>query len=333
MYQAYCSKEKGAPLERFDYEPKPLTEFDVEVRISHCGICHSDLHLIENDWGVSSYPLVPGHEIVGQIENVGRLVKHLKPGDRVGIGWQRSACLLCYACMSGDHNLCAANQATCLGHFGGFADKIRVDSRFALKLPDGLDSAGAAPLFCGGVTVFSPLLHYDVRATHRVGVIGIGGLGHLALQYARAFGCEVFAFSSSPNKSDEALRLGAHHFVDSTSKKDLRSVKGKLDFIISTVAVNLDWDMYLNCLSNHGRLVFVGVPSDQVKIHATNVMGGNRSLSGSSIGSPEDIRQMLEFSARHNIVAQTEKFKMNQVNEAMTRLKENKARYRIVLEN
>lgn len=332
-YHAYSSKEKGAPLEKFSYEPKALSDFDIEVSISHCGVCHSDLHLIDNDWGISSYPLVPGHEIVGRVESAGKAVRHLKPGDRVGIGWQRSSCMICHTCMSGDHNLCDKNEATCLGHFGGFADKIRVDSRFALQVPDSLDSAGVAPLFCGGVTVFSPMSRYNLRSTHRVGVIGIGGLGHLALQYARAFGCEVFAFSSSPSKAEEAKRLGAHHFIDSTSKKDLRLVKGKLDFIISTVFASLDWDMYLGCLSNHGRLVFVGAPNEQLKVHAHNLMSGNKSMSGSSIGSPEDIRQMLEFSARHQIQAQIEKFPMAQVNEAMARLKRNQARYRIVLEN
>lgn len=333
MFHGYVAHEKGAKLEKFEYQPKPLGDFDIEVAISHCGVCHSDLHLIDNDWGISGYPLVPGHEIVGRIENVGKLVKHLSPGVRVGIGWQRSACMICSTCMTGDQHLCDKHEATCLAHFGGFADRIRIDSRFAIAVPEQLDSAGVAPLFCGGVTVFSPMLRYGLRSHHKVGVIGIGGLGHMALQFARGFGCEVFAFSSSSNKAEEAKRLGAHHFIDSTSKKDLRLVRGKLDFIVSTVFANLDWNMYLGCLANHGRLVFVGAPNEPVQIHAHNLMSGNKTMSGSSIGSPEDIRKMLEFSARHEILAQIEKFPMSQVNEAIARVKDNKARYRIVLEN
>ena len=214
---AHAAMAPRQTLNPFQYEPAGLGPWDVEVAITHCGICHSDIHLIDNDWGISSYPLVPGHEIIGTVEDAGAEVKHLKKGQRVGVGWQRGSCLVCEQCLKGNENLCPENRATCVGNHGGFAERIRVDSRFAFPIPDALASENAAPLLCGGATVYSPLKNYGVVPSMRIGVIGIGGLGHLALQFANAFGCEVTAFSSTPDKEKEAGLFGAHRFIASAN--------------------------------------------------------------------------------------------------------------------
>ncbi|RME20079.1 MAG: NAD(P)-dependent alcohol dehydrogenase [Candidatus Zixiibacteriota bacterium] len=320
-----------ARLEAFSYEPSELGPFDIDVEITHCGICHSDLHLVNNDWGISTYPLVPGHEIIGTVTAAGPMVTHLAVGQRVGIGWQRSACLQCETCLAGEENLCAKSEATCVGHYGGFATAIRTDSRFAFAIPEALDSENAAPLLCAGVTVFTPLKHFNVRPMMRVGVIGIGGLGHLAVQFARAFGCEVTAFSSSPDKEAEAKALGAHHFLSSRDQQALEAAAGSLDFILSTVNVDLDWTTYLNILRPNGKLCQLGLPPSPLTVPILPLLFGRKSVCSSPIGGRRDMIDMLEFAARHNIVAKTELMPLGQVNDALARLAENKARYRIVL--
>src|SRR5512139_2529524 len=221
-FHAYAAHARKGPLVPFVYDPSPLGPHDVEIRITHCGICHSDVHLVDGDWGVGSYPMVPGHEIVGTVAALGPEARHLETGQRVGVGWQRGACLGCDLCGTGDENLCPRNEATCVDHHGGFADRIRVDGRFAFPIPDALASENAAPLLCGGATVYSPLRRW-VKPPMRVGVVGIGGLGHLALQFARAMGCEVTAISSSPDKAAEARGFGAHHFLATREPKGFRS--------------------------------------------------------------------------------------------------------------
>lgn len=318
-------------LEPFQYEPAALGPHDIEIAITHCGICHSDIHLIDNDWGISSYPLVPGHEIIGTIVDAGGEVKHVKQGQRVGVGWQRSSCLVCEQCLRGDENLCAENRATCVGHHGGFAERIRVDSRFAFSIPDTLASENAAPLLCGGATVYSPMKHYGVVPSMRVGIIGIGGLGHLALQFANAFGCEVTAFSSTPEKEKEARDFGAHRFVASTNPAALKKAVCSLDFILSTVFANLDWNQYLSLLRPNGKLCFVGVPAGPIQIHIDALLGGQKSVCASVIGSRSTIREMLDFAARHDIEAMTEVMPLADVNKAIEKVRANRARYRMVL--
>jgi uncharacterized zinc-type alcohol dehydrogenase-like protein len=333
QFKAYAAVAKQQSLTPFQYEPKPLGQFDVEIKISHCGICHSDVHLVDNDWGISRYPLVPGHEIIGTVTSLGTLATQLSIGQRVGVGWQRGACMHCDMCMSGQHNLCAKQEATCVGNYGGFADRIRVDSRFAFSIPDSISSETAAPLLCGGITVFSPMLRFGVSPIHRVGVIGIGGLGHLALQFAKAFGCEVTAFSHSANKAAEARNFGAHKFVSSKDPDAMRKIAGSLDFIINTANVDLDWPTFMNCLRPNGKLCFVGVPPAPVQVPVTHLLGGRKSVCASPIGSPIEIREMLDFAARHSIGAMTEMRPMNEVNEALKKVRDNSARYRMVLSN
>lgn len=330
--KSYASMKAKAELEKFEYEPKPIGHNDVEVSITHCGICHSDIHLIDNDWQMSSYPLVPGHEIVGTVEEAGSGVNHLKKGDRVGIGWQRGSCHECEYCVKGDENLCAKNEATAVGNHGGFAESIRLDSSFAFKIPKGMASENAAPLLCGGVTVFSPLRLWATPQM-KVGVVGIGGLGHLALQFASAYGCKVTALSSSPDKKIEAMKFGAHDMISSKDKSELEKHAGSLDLIMSTVTADLDWPTYMNLLRPDGRLCILGASPGPLNIGAFDLIMGRRTVCGSPIGGRRLINEMLQFAARHNIVAKTEVVPMVEVNSAISRVRENKARYRMVLKN
>jgi len=331
MIKSFAATTARAKLTEFEYPEKNLAAHDIEIQITHCGICHSDVHLIDNDWGISTYPLVPGHEIVGLIKSCGSSVKDLKVGDRVGVGWQRGACLDCEFCRRGEENLCGSAAPTCVGAHGGFAESIRLDHRFAFRIPDALKSENAAPLLCGGITVYSPLRLYDVKPHHRVGVIGIGGLGHLAIQFARAWGCEVTAFSSTEEKREEALSFGAHHFVATRDAGAVSRVRSEFDFILSTVHVDLDWNLYLSALRPNGKLCFVGVPTSAVQVPAFALIGGQKSIVGSNTGGRAMIAEMLEFAARHQIQAKSEVVPLNQVNQAVQKVRENRARYRMVL--
>jgi uncharacterized zinc-type alcohol dehydrogenase-like protein len=332
MVRCFAAKAQGKPLEPFEYElKKELLPHEIEVKITHCGICHSDLSLIDNEWGISQYPLIPGHEIVGQITKVGSQVEGLQVGQRVGIGWQRSSCLGCEWCASGEENLCLQQEATCVGHAGGFAELIRADSRFAFPIPEALDSAHVAPLFCGGVTVFSPFVHHHITSLSRVGIIGIGGLGHFALQFARGFGCEITAFSSNPEKKEEAKRFGAHHFISSTSTDALSSLKNEFDFLLCTVPTPLHWQAYLELLRPKGTMCFVGAQTKPIEVPFFSIISGRKSVTASNIGSRPDIRTMLEFAAKHKVKAVIEEFSLADVNKAIDRVRSGKIRYRAVL--
>lgn len=329
----FAAKAKKERLVPYEYDPNKLGPWDIEVTITHCGICYSDIHLIDNDWGISAYPLVPGHEIIGKITAAGENVRQLRVGQRVGIGWQRSSCLTCEWCNLGKENLCFRQEATCVGHQGGFAKSIITDSRFAFPIPDSLESQNAAPLLCGGATVFSPFIQHGISPIHRVGVIGIGGLGHLALQFARAFGCEVTAFSHTPSKEEEAKHFGAHNFISSTDSKAMQQARNTLDFIICTVNTSLDWQGYLDILRPNGKLCFVGAVEKNISVPFTSLLSGRKSICASNIASRPEIKDMLRFAAHHNIKAQTESFPMQDVNQALDKLRANKIRYRAVLVN
>jgi uncharacterized zinc-type alcohol dehydrogenase-like protein len=331
--RAFAAHAAKGELRPFEYEPGPLGDEHVEVAVSHCGICHSDLAMLDNEWGLSKYPLVPGHEAVGTVRAVGARVATVKPGDRVGLGWYSGSCMRCRQCMSGDQNLCPAAEATIVGRYGAFADAVRCHWAWATPLPAGLDPATAGPLFCGGITVFNPLVQFDVRPTHRVGVVGIGGLGHLAVQFANKWGCEVFAFSSSAGKEAEVKTLGAHHVVNSRDDAAMTAVAGALDFLLVTVNVPLNWPLYLNALAPRGRLHFVGAVGEPIPVPVFPMLVGQKSLSGSPVGSPVTTADMLAFAARHGVAPVTESFPLSKVNDALAHLRAGKARYRIVLEN
>lgn len=330
-FRAYAAPAPGKALEPLTLErPDKLAPFDVEIAVECCGICHSDIHLIDNDWRVSSYPLVPGHEIVGRVERKGELVTHLTEGQRVGVGWQCASCMSCEWCERGEEPACDRHAATCVGRPGGYAEFVTVDSRFAFPIPEALPSEAAAPLMCGGITVYTPLSRF-VRPAQRVGIIGIGGLGHLALQFARAMGCEVTAFSSSPTKEAEAKRLGAHEFVVVSDEQAMKARTNSFDFILSTVTVDLNWSLWLSLVRKHGRLHLVGASPGQVSVPVMQLVGGQKSIGGTIIGSRSGIRQMLAFAARHGIRAQAEVLPLDRVNEAIARVRANEARYRMVL--
>jgi alcohol/geraniol dehydrogenase (NADP+) len=320
------------PLVGYDYEPALLGAFDVQIEISHCGVCHSDIHLIDNDWSNSRYPLVPGHEIVGTVSKAGAQAG-LNPGQRVGVGWQRSACLACEQCVAGRENLCREQEATCLGNMGGFANGIRCDARFVVPIPEGLESAAAAPLLCAGLTVFAPLRRWGVASRARVGVVGIGGLGHLAVRFLHAMGCRTIAFTSSPDKRKEAIRLGAEDVASSTDAREIRPLEGALDFLLCTVPARLDWITYLKALKPNGVLCLVGAPPGLLQIPASLLLTGQRVLCGSDIGSRAELRETLQFAAAHAIGADVETMPMSEVNSALERVRTNRARYRVVLTN
>ena len=323
----------GAQLLPYKYAVDEIGPHEVQVKISHCGVCYSDVHLIDNDWGISKYPFIPGHEIVGTVTAVGSDVLDRKVGERVGIGWQADSCGICEWCRQGDEHLCAKAQPTCVGRNGGYADAIRVNSRFAIPVPEALNSENVAPLLCGGITVYSPLRNWLARPSSRVGVVGIGGLGHMGLQFARAFGCEVTAFSTSKDKEPEARELGAHHFVNTRDNSELKAVMGSFDLILSTVSADQDFQSFVNALRPKGTLVVLGASPSPLQISAFSLLGGQKAIAGSPTGSPRDLHEMLDVAARHNVQAITEKFAMKDANKAVERVKKNQVRYRAVLAN
>jgi alcohol/geraniol dehydrogenase (NADP+) len=332
-FKGYSASAKGAKLVPFEFDPGPLGGEQVEIKISHCGVCHSDLSMLDNEWGMSKYPFVPGHEIIGTITAAGDQVKRVSVGDGVGLGWYSGSCLHCPQCLSGDHNLCPTAEQTMIGRYGGFADRIRCHWLWATPLPAKLDPVSSGPLFCGGITVFNPIIQCAVQPTQRVGVIGIGGLGHMALQFLNKWGCEVVAFTSSESKRDEALKLGAHRTVNSRDSGQMQKLAGSLDFILVTVNVTLDWPVILSALAPKGRMHVVGAVAEPIPVAAFTLLSGQKAISGSPLGSPATTAKMLDFCARHGIAPTIEKFPMSQVNEALDHLRAGKARYRIVLEN
>ncbi len=331
MIKSHAALEAATALTPFEYDPGQLGRDEVEINVEHCGICHSDLSMIDNSWGMSQYPLVPGHEIIGTVANKGEGVTSVNVGDKVGLGWHSGYCLTCPSCLSGDHNLCASGQSTIVGRHGGFAEQVRAQATSVIALPDGIDIESAGPLFCGGITIFNPMVQFDLKPTSKVAVIGIGGLGHMALQFLRAWGCEVTAFTSTDSKRAEALEMGAHHTINSRDSEAIAGAVGRFDMVLSTVNVKLDWNAYIATLTPRGRLHFVGATVEPLDIAVFPLIGGQRSVSGSPVGSPAVIAQMLEFAVRHDIKPVIETFGFDQVNEALDRLRSGEARYRIVL--
>lgn len=333
LIKSYAATAANAPLQYHEFDAGPLGDEQVEIAVSHCGLCHSDLSMLANDWGTSGYPLVAGHEVVGTVTAVGPHAKRAQVGQTVGLGWYSESCMCCHQCLSGNHNLCAKVESTIVGRHGGFADKVRAHWAWVTPLPAGVAPEKAGPLFCGGITVFNPLLECGVKPTDRVGVVGIGGLGHLALKFLNAWGCEVTAFTSSESKHTEARELGAHHVVNSRDSAQLNAIAGSLDFILSTVNVSLDWQALVNALSPKGQLHTVGAVDKPISLAAFPLIAGQKSLGGSPFGSPATIGTMLDFCARHHVEPTTELFPMSKINDALEHLKSGQARYRVVLEN
>jgi uncharacterized zinc-type alcohol dehydrogenase-like protein len=328
----YAAKAVGQPLEPFTFEPPKLGAHDVRVSVTHCGLCQSDIHAIDDYYGITAFPFVPGHEVVGHVSEVGHAVSDLKEGDRVGIGWQGRSCMNCEYCLQGEEHLCMdiVSSGTWVP-YGGFSSSVLVDSRFAYPLPDGLPSEVAAVLMCAGVAVYSPLQSYAKSPAQKIGIIGVGGLGHLALQFAHALNHEVTAISSSPEKEEEALAFGADHFMVSSDQTSLQQAEFSFDLLICTAHGKIPWEALLNTLKKKGQMVVVGFPD--VAFNSTDLVAHALSITGSFLGNRATMREMLSFAQEHDITPKVEVMPMSQVNEAIQKVRENKARYRIVLSN
>ncbi len=329
--KAYAAHESGAEFQPYEFQLGEIGADQVDIAVETCGLCHSDLSMLDNEWGLTQYPLVPGHEVIGKVSQVGADVAHVKVGDRVGLGWQCGYCLTCGQCLSGEHNLCPEGQETIVGRHGGFADTVRASAAAVLPIPDALNAADAGPLLCGGITVFNPFLKNNIPPTANVGIIGIGGLGHMAVKFARAWGCHVTAFTFE-SQLQEAIDLGAHDTVISNDPEAVKAAAGRFDMVLSTINVNIDWNAILATLRPHGRLHMVGIVVEPLQIALFPMIKSQLALSGSPVGSPTTMRTMLDFAARHNIAPVTEHYPMSQINEAVERLRANKARYRIILD-
>jgi uncharacterized zinc-type alcohol dehydrogenase-like protein len=330
---AYIATQKGQALEKSTIQLPELAENHVRIKVTHCGLCHSDVHLMEDDLGISQYPMVPGHEVVGIVEAVGANVMHLNVGDRAGVGWISDSCGHCKQCDRDAENLCTEVEALIVVSKGGFADQVDVAGHFAYPIPEKLTSENAAPLLCAGITVYNPLKRFITEKNMTVGVVGIGGLGHLGVQFAHKMGARVVAISHSDSKKEEALAFGADVFVNSTSPENIEKVAGDIDLIIDTVSAKHDFLQLFDMLAPNGTLCVLGITDEYIKLLPVQVILSQKKVTGSAVGSPKDMIEMLDFAAEHDIQTQTELMPMSQVNEAIQRLLRNEARYRIVLEN
>ena len=327
--RAYAAQEPSAQLAPWTFEmdrPGP-TECIVTVRA--CGLCRSDVSMLGNDWGITTYPFVPGHEIVGEVAEIGDQVHHMKKGDRVGVGWQGGACLQCDDCLKGKENLCSQTRPTIVGHHGGFAEAVKVDSRFAFPLPKGMDTNDAGPLLCGGITVYSALRHAGMKGAQRVGIIGVGGLGHLAVQFAARLGNEVTVFTTTPQKAEYASQLGAHHAV--VTREGLPRDVPAQDILLNTVHVPLDWNAYVNLLASDGTLAFVGAPAEPLNVPVASLLMKRRRIMASPIGSRAEIVEMLQAADTFGVRPTVETFPLAEINGAIARLRANQIRYRAVV--
>ncbi|NJB87750.1 putative zinc-type alcohol dehydrogenase-like protein [Lewinella marina] len=332
--KAWAAREPQGKLEPFEYNAGPLGLEDVEVEIEYCGVCHSDLSMLDNEWGITTYPFVPGHEAIGKVVALGDIAKEkgLKVGQRVGVGWTVKSCLHCEYCLQGDQQMCTSVQPTIVGHHGAFAQSIRTHWVWAVPIPEGVSPDSAGPLLCGGITVFAPLLDNAISPTDKVGVFGIGGLGHMALKFLKAWGCETTAFTSSPSKHDEARAFGATHIASSVDSEEMGALAGKFDFIVISANASLDWDAIIAMLKPGGKLHIVGAVLEPIPVHVMSLMLSKRSISSSPTGNRSQMDKMMQFAAHHQVAPQVEHFPMSKVNEAMDHLRAGKASYRIVLE-
>jgi uncharacterized zinc-type alcohol dehydrogenase-like protein len=343
MYRAnaYSAASATSPLAQTTIPRRAPTERDVQIDILFCGVCHSDLHMVRNEWGaMSTYPMVPGHEIVGRVVKVGSAVTKYKPGDVAAVGCLVDSDGTCDHCKTGREQFCA-NQVLTYGvpdkhlggvTYGGYSDSIVVDERFVLRVPSNLGAAGAAPLLCAGITTYSPLRHWGVTQGRKVGVVGLGGLGHMGVKLARAFGAHVVVFTTSPGKKDDALRLGADEVIVSRDANEMQKHAGSFEFILDTVSADHDVNVYLNLLRVDGNMTLVGAPPTPLAVSAFSLIMGRRSLSGSNIGGIPETQEMLDFCGAHNITADVEVIPIQKINEAYDRLLKSDVKYRFSID-
>ncbi len=339
--RAFGTKSAEAPLQQLNIKRRKPTSHDVEIEILYCGVCHSDLHTVRNEWLSTIYPCVPGHEIVGRIVSAGAHVTKFKPGDMAAVGCMVDSCRQCDYCNEGLEQYCeAGNTGTYnspdkyLGTatYGGYSESIVVDEAFVLRVPENLDLAATAPLLCAGITTWSPLKHWNVSSGKKVGVVGIGGLGHMAVKLAKAMGAEVIVFTTSPSKVDDAKRLGADDVVLSKDEEQMGRYAGKLHFVLDAVSAQHDINAYLNLLRVDGSLALVGAPEHPLPVAAFSLIPYRRSFAGSLIGGIAETQEMLDFCGKHNIVSDIELINIQQINEAYDRLLKSDVKYRFVID-
>jgi uncharacterized zinc-type alcohol dehydrogenase-like protein len=341
--KAYSAASETSPLASTSISRRDPKERDVQIEILFCGICHSDLHSVRNEWSeflATNYPIVPGHEIVGRVTKVGSVVTKYKPGDLVAVGCMVDSDRMCSNCKADLEQFCPNMVLTFnspdkhLGSvtYGGYSESIVVDEHFVLRVPTNLNVAGAAPLLCAGITTYSPMRHWGVGKGKKVGVVGLGGLGHMGVKYAHAFGAHVVAFTTSPNKKEDALRLGADETVVSRNADEMRRHAGTFDFILDTVSADHDINAYLNLLGVDGNLMLVGAPAEPLRVPAFSLIVRRRSFSGSSIGGIAETQEMLDFCGKHNITADVEVIPIQKVNEAYARLLKSDVKYRFSID-
>lgn len=342
--KAYSAVSATAPLAATEIKRRNPTPHDVQIEILYCGICHSDLHAVRNEWSEfmgTTYPIVPGHEIVGRVTKVGSAVTNYKPGDLAAVGCLVDADRTCPNCKAGLENFCpnltltfnsSDKHKTAPVTYGGYSDSIVVEEHFVLRVPSNLNPAGAAPLLCAGITTFSPLRHWGVTKGKKVGVVGLGGLGHMGVKFARALGAQVIVFTTSPNKKDDALRLGADEVVVSRNADEMRKHVSSFDFILDTVSAEHAINPFLHLLRLDGNLTLVGAPAKPLPLSSLALIFGRRSVSGSNIGGIPETQEMLDFCGKHNITADVEVIPIQKVNEAYERLVKSDVKYRFVID-
>jgi uncharacterized zinc-type alcohol dehydrogenase-like protein len=337
---AYAAQSQGAKLAPFSFERRDPRENDIVLDILFCGICHSDIHQVNNDWGLAAYPMVPGHEIVGRVSQVGSRVTKFKVGDLAGIGCMVDSCRHCDNCRAGEEQFCLNGATFTYGSTdkygeltqGGYSNVIVADEAFVLKISPKLDLAASAPLLCAGITTYSPLRHWNVKPGQKVGVVGLGGLGHMALKLARSMGAHVVQFTSSPSKIDDAMRLGAHEVVLSKDANSVQAHKGTFDFILDTVSAPHDINPLIESLRLDGHLVLVGLPTEPLATLAAGLIWARRSVAGSLIGGIRETQEMLDYCADHNITSDIEIIPIQKVNEAFERTVKADVKYRFVID-
>jgi alcohol dehydrogenase (NADP+) len=338
---AYAAQNATTPLAPFNIQRRDVGKHDVQIEILYCGVCHSDLHTVRSEWQGTTYPCVPGHEIVGRVVKVGKDVNKFKEGDTVGVGCMVDSCLTCANCKADLEQFCTVGTIfTYNSHdkhtggitYGGYSESIVVDKAFVLKIPKHLDLAATAPLLCAGITTYSPLHHNNVSKGQKVGVVGLGGLGHVAVKLAKAFGAHVVVFTTSANKVDDALRLGADEVVNSKNPDEMKKHLNSFDFILDTVSANHDINAYLLLLKRDGNLTQVGIPTEPLSLNVGSLVFGRRSLSGSLIGGIKETQEMLDFCGKHHITADIELIPIQKINEAYDRLVRSDVKYRFVID-
>ncbi len=339
--KAYAAPAAASKLEPFNFERRDPGPHDVQIDILYCGVCHTDIHLINNDWGMSIYPMVPGHEIIGRVVAVGDHVAKLKVGDIAGVGCLVDSCRECDYCEKGLEQYCQGGSVFTYSAYekdgktvtqGGYSNKIVVEERFVLKVSEKLSPAHAAPLLCAGITTYSPLRHWKVGKGHKIGIIGLGGLGHMAIKFAASFGAEVTVLSTSPNKKDDALKLGAHNFIVTKDEEQVKSVTNTFDFILDTLSASHDYNMYVGMLKVDGTLICVGLPAEPITVPAFNIVFTRKCVAGSLIGGLPETQEMLDYCAEHNITSDVEIIPIQKIQEAYERMLNSDIKYRFVID-